>query len=597
MAPTYKDLLRQLDSLSESFPTLGSRLSQAAKELQSAGIPPSDSLVEELTAYGKNFTIARNQALELGKSLRSPSNPVSLQDIRDVIQAVATAQGNAEKRQKALNILDRVLAIVHREQNNFPPLEPIRDKASELYRAINDPKATQLHPDAIALVEEKHPFSALLTLVEQGENLDDSQWVILEEIVGAAFGKQLVVAISRGKLTFTAIAATSNLPVAPQSVEPERSLSLPLTLPQVTAEALPEVIIIPSTVAVANKPITVDPDITILESPASGTPIHEVIVIPSVNVNQPLQNVQGQHIVFGQTPSNDGSQQPTSVGLKVLAHIQGVGDRTFAAQEYAGSRGQGRRLEGFQINIDPAIPGLTVQYMAHVEGVGDTPWVNEGELAGFRGKSKRIEGFAIRLAGPQAANYDVFYTAHIQNIGDTEVTSNGKYCGTRGKSLRIEGIKVWVQPSKSAVAAVKPQPPATVGLKVLAHVQGVGDRTFKAQEDAGSRGKGLRLEGFQINIDPAIPGLSIQYMAHVEGVGDTPWINEGDLAGFRGKSKRIEGFAIRLAGPEASKYDVFYTAHIQNIGDTPPVANGQYCGTRGKSLRVESMKVWVVAKN
>ncbi|HLO52306.1 MAG TPA: hypothetical protein VK211_28160 [Kamptonema sp.] len=594
MATAHKDLLQQIDSLLESFPTLGLRLSQAAKELQDSGIPASDSLVEELAAYNKNFAIAQHQALELGKSLREPRNPVSLQDIRDLVQAVAGAQSNAETRQQALNILDRVLGIVHQEQSNFEPLQPVRVQASELHRTISDPTATQLHPDAIALAQGKHPLSALLTLVEQQENLDDSQWAIFEETVGAAFGKPLAVAISRGKLTVRAIAAPPNLPTAPQPVPAEPSLSLPLVLPQVKAEALPEVIIIPSTSAATPKTITVDPDITILESPASGTPIHEVIVVPSIEVNQPPQKVQGQDIVFGQAPGTV-TAKPEAIGLKVLAHIQGVGDRTFAAKEYAGSRGQGRRLEGFQINIEPPIPGLSVQYMAHVEGVGDTPWLNEGELAGFRGKAKRIEGFAIRLAGPEASKYDVFYTAHIQNIGDADVVSNGKYCGTRGKSLRIEGIKVWVQPSQSVVAA-KPQPVANVGLKVLAHIQGIGDRTFTAGQDAGSRGQGRRLEGFQINIEPPIPGLSLQYMAHVEGVGDTAWLNEGELAGFRGKAKRIEGFAIRLAGPEASKYDIFYTAHIQNIGDTTPVTNGQYCGTRGKSLRVESMKVGVKAK-
>ena len=153
-------------------------------------------------------------------------------------------------------------------------------------------------------------------------------------------------------------------------------------------------------------------------------------------------------------------------------HIQGIGDRTFGAREYAGTKGQGRRVEGFQINIDPPIPGLNVEYMAHVEGVGDTPWIGAGELAGFRGQAKRIEGFAVRLNGPQANKYDVFYSAHIQNIGDTDVSSNGEYCGTRGKALRIEGIKVWIAPSASSQTATP------VGLKVLAHIQGIGDRTF-----------------------------------------------------------------------------------------------------------------------
>jgi uncharacterized protein YjdB len=590
MALAHKDLLRQLDSLSTSFPSLGSRLSQAAKELQEGGIPLSDSLLDEVVGYCRNFTTARNQALELGKSLRQSSNTVSLQNIRDLVKAVEAVEGNAETRQQVLSLLDRLLGIVHQEQSNFAPLQPVYEQAKELKTALSQAAAAELPKAAIALAEGKHPLSALLTLVEQGKNLDDSQWETLEETVETAFSKQLAVAISRGKLIVKAIATTTNLAVAP-SAQPETGFSLPITPPKVTVEALPEVIIIPSVSAKSSQAIKVDPDITILESPTSAVPIHEVIVVPSIELTPPLKAVTGQEIVFGQ-PKSAGTQ--TSIGLKVLAHIQGIGDRTFAAQEYAGSRGKNLRLEGFQININPAIPGLNMQYMAHVEGVGDTPWLNEGELAGFRGKAKRIEGFALRLIGAQAGNYDVFYTAHIQNIGDVPTVTNGQYCGTRGKALRIEGIKVWVQPKNVVVA--KPQPTANVGLKVLAHIQSVGDRVFQAKEDAGSRGKGLRLEGFMIEIEPPIPGLTIQYMAHVEGVGDTPWLNQGQLAGFRGKSKRIEGFAIRLAGPESAKYDVFYTAHVQNVGDIPPITNGQYCGTRGKALRVESMKVWVQAK-
>ncbi|OCR02547.1 hypothetical protein BCD67_01285 [Oscillatoriales cyanobacterium USR001] len=588
MALAHKDLLRQLDSLSASFPTLGSRLSQAAKELQEGGTPLSDGLLEEVVGYCQSFAIARNQALELGKSLRQSSATVSLQNIRDLVKAVEAVEGNAETRQQVLSLLDRLLGIVHQEQSNFAPLQLVYEQAKELQRSLSQ-AAAELPESAIALAEGKHPLFALLTLVEQGKNLDDSQWETLEESVEKAFGKPLVVPIRRGKLVINAIATKTNLAIP--SAQPETNFSLPITPPKVTAEALPEVIIIPSVSATTSKTIKVDPEITILESPAS-VPIHEVIVVPSVEVTPPLKAIAGQDIVFGQAQSV-GSQTP--VKLKVLAHIQSIGDRTFAAQEYAGTRGKNLRLEGFGINIEPAIPGLSIQYMAHVEGVGDTAWLNEGELAGFRGKAKRIEGFAIRLIGPQAANYNVFYAAHIQNIGDVPTVSNGQYCGTRGKSLRIEGIKIWVEPSKNAVVA-QAQPPANVGLKVLAHIQSVGDRIFKAKEDAGSRGKSLRLEGFQIEIEPPIPGLSIQYMAHVEGVGDTSWLNQGEFAGFRGKSKRIEGLAIRLVGPQADKYDVFYSAHVQNIGDISPVANGQYCGTRGKALRVESMKVWIQAK-
>jgi uncharacterized protein YjdB len=582
MELAHKDLLQQIARLSETYANLADRLSQAAKQLQDSGLPPSDSLLQEVATYSRNFAEVQKKALELNKSAIAPGEIASLKDIQNLVETAAASEGKAEIRDAALKVIDRVLAIAHREQSDFAPLQSVHAKARELQRAISESTPTQLHSDAESLVSGKHPVSAVLALVEQQDKLDDEQWVILEETVSAAFGKQIAVAISRGKLTIAEMVKAAPAKVEPAfKAAPEQKIS---------AEPLPEVIVIPSG-NVAPKQVTVAPQIQILESPAPSAPMHEVIIVPSVEVPQSLQTTGSGNIVFG-APRNI---QPAvavegALGIKVLAHIQGIGDRTFGAQEYAGTKAQGRRVEGFLINIEPPIAGLTVEYMAHVEGVGDTPWISDGELAGFRGQAKRVEGFAVRLSGPQADKYDVFYSAHIQNIGDTDVSSNGDYCGTRGKGLRIEGIKVWIAPSASSQVA------APVGLKVLAHIQGIGDRTFSDKEYAGTKAQGRRVEGFQIKIEPPTAGLNLQYMAHVEGVGDTAWISEGDLAGFRGKAKRIEGFAARLTGPQADKYDVSYTAHIQNVGDTPVTSNGQYCGTRGKGLRVEGMTVWVEPK-
>ena len=137
-------------------------------------------------------------------------------------------------------------------------------------------------------------------------------------------------------------------------------------------------------------------------------------------------------------------------GLRTVAHIQDLGDRTFSEGAVAGTTGQSRRLEGFQINLDSPIPGLSMEYMAHVQDIGDTSWVREGQYVGTKAQSKRIEGFAIRLTGSQASKYDVFYQAHVEGIGNTPRVGNGQFSGTRGQSKRVEAISVWVQP--------KPQP-------------------------------------------------------------------------------------------------------------------------------------------
>jgi uncharacterized protein YjdB len=82
--------------------------------------------------------------------------------------------------------------------------------------------------------------------------------------------------------------------------------------------------------------------------------------------------------------------------------------------------------------------------MAHLEQIGDLPWVSEGQFVGTRGQSRRLEGFAIKLTGKHASEFTVKYMAHLQGTGDTRWFSDGEFCGTRGESRRVEGICVKV---------------------------------------------------------------------------------------------------------------------------------------------------------
>jgi hypothetical protein len=134
------------------------------------------------------------------------------------------------------------------------------------------------------------------------------------------------------------------------------------------------------------------------------------------------------------------------IGLQVLVHLQDIGDQTFRNNQFAGTRGESRRLEGFQLRIDPSVEGLSLRYMAHLQDIGDVPFTSEGEFVGTRGESRRLEGFAIDLIGPAADKYDVLYKAHVEGIGDTRFFKNGEFCGTRGESRRIEGILVRIVP-------------------------------------------------------------------------------------------------------------------------------------------------------
>ena len=138
-----------------------------------------------------------------------------------------------------------------------------------------------------------------------------------------------------------------------------------------------------------------------------------------------------------------GRRGPT---LHILVHLQDEGDRYYRENEFAGTRGKWRRLEGFHIELSPPVPGLGLRYMAHLQGKGDLKWVPEGTFIGTRGQGRRLEGFAIQLTGALAQDYTVIYMAHCQGTGDTSIRADGKYCGTRGQSRRVEGILVRIEP-------------------------------------------------------------------------------------------------------------------------------------------------------
>jgi hypothetical protein len=129
-----------------------------------------------------------------------------------------------------------------------------------------------------------------------------------------------------------------------------------------------------------------------------------------------------------------------------LVHLQNIGDVNLLTDRFAGTQGQSRRLEGFQLQFTPNLPGLSMRYMAHLQGIGDVPFQNEGTFIGTRGQSRRLEGFAIELTGQLAPRFTVLYMAHLEGTGDTGFFRDGQFCGTRGQSRRVEGILVHVNP-------------------------------------------------------------------------------------------------------------------------------------------------------
>lgn len=138
--------------------------------------------------------------------------------------------------------------------------------------------------------------------------------------------------------------------------------------------------------------------------------------------------------------------QSQRVRLEVTTHIENDrNDRRGTDGEWVGTRGQKRRLEAFRIAMLDPPAGLRMQYLCHLQDVGDTDWVTDQRDCGTRNQSRRLEGFAIRLTGPQAHRYTVEYQCHVENAGDSRLLRDGEFCGSRGGNRRVEAIRVLVR--------------------------------------------------------------------------------------------------------------------------------------------------------
>src|SRR4030095_16442133 len=121
-----------------------------------------------------------------------------LKALKLVIDAVA--QGVAgheekeallERRNKGLTVLDRILAISHVDGPNFTALVQCQAKAREIRQAAQDPRAFDSE-NAPAFLESTPSFAALLTMIENRDNLDDDKFAALEDAVTQSFGKTLL---------------------------------------------------------------------------------------------------------------------------------------------------------------------------------------------------------------------------------------------------------------------------------------------------------------------------------------------------------------------------------------------------------------------
>jgi hypothetical protein len=206
-------LRRQIAATHARFVALGARLAQAAQAIRTSGSLPADALLREVQDAAHEFHAVRAAVLDAAASLEllprvQPREITMLRDLAPLMDAVARAADHAARRRQldaaraiAFAVLNRVPAIVHREESAFAPLTACQDKARALRAAITGAAPVDLELEARAWARAVTPFAALLALIDGPPAVEETRWCELQETVAAAFGDRLATAAARGALT------------------------------------------------------------------------------------------------------------------------------------------------------------------------------------------------------------------------------------------------------------------------------------------------------------------------------------------------------------------------------------------------------------
>ena len=234
---------------------------------------------------------------------------------------------------------------------------------------------------------------------------------------------------------------------------------------------------------------------------------------------------------------------PKGVTLNVMLHIEDLGDVWYdgvgqgISDPVMGTEGQSRRVEGICINVTtlpPALEGCKLYYRVHMADLGWSSWVQEGGYAGTKGEGRRVEAVQMRFQPEQDAsdpksNAGLLYQVHVQDYGWLPTVRDGMVAGTTGQSRRIEAIRF-------------ADPP--IEFDATVHCENRGDINAHVGNGVtvlGTVGESLRMEAITLKGSDRL-----RYQAHVQDVGWTRECKAGELCGTTGQSKRIEAVRIWL---------------------------------------------------
>jgi uncharacterized protein YjdB len=255
----------------------------------------------------------------------------------------------------------------------------------------------------------------------------------------------------------------------------------------------------------------------------------------------------------------------------------------------AGTTGESRRIEAFEMRVVQGPPGTKIKYRALVQDFGwEGIYREDGQTSGTTNTGKQIEAIQVGLELPPGAppNYLHLepYVADWQWIG---YVRDFWIAGTVGQSRRMEAFHAYV-------SRERPEP-ARIQVAYNANPRGVGYQGWRRNgEEAGTRGESRPLNTFKAVLFNYPEGMKIDYRCYVQ---DQDWqaFTDGECGNFSA-DKDIYAVEMRLLNPYPGTV-LSYTAHIANRGDvgyaSDSPGSNPVVGNPSDRFRIESIRIGI----
>ncbi|MCX5827591.1 MAG: hypothetical protein NTV58_06270 [Deltaproteobacteria bacterium] len=197
--PNHHQLIARFQELRDLCLGLSGGLSSLASDLQKGELRQLEATEASVASLRQQYETLKKDVIAFAapyQAIPDPGGITSLGTLEPLLLAV-----NQSMKAAAMQVLDQVRFVKHREQTTFVPLMTCLSSASELQRAIAQVPLPDLHPEVGALADGTHPLAVFMSLILDRRHMKEEKIAAIQDVmIAGAFDNLLFIAALMGKL-------------------------------------------------------------------------------------------------------------------------------------------------------------------------------------------------------------------------------------------------------------------------------------------------------------------------------------------------------------------------------------------------------------